>query len=252
VRALFFASCLVVCACSGKVVESAEADAATDSMTDTASDTVEETLDPEVCAREAEKVSSRISGSMCTTTVRISEATSNVIAWSVDCGRYSGALVDEASARKALATYPEYTTIDSFNVLTKGSPTTPWIFGQSPGDFGGEGAVDARTGLAVYYANLSWSSLGDVVLPTASAPAPAVCGKTTDHGYGVAAIGAAPKTDARAVDALEKTPILRGIERMHAIVGITLLYVPLDGTLSDPGYVPKNEWVALVESTLLE
>src|SRR4051812_12036637 len=133
---------------------------------------MEETVDPAECTREADKLASRFSGTMCTTTVRISEATSSVLAWKVDCGKFSGTLLDEAAARKTLAAYPKYTTIDSFSVLQKGSSTTPWIFGQSPGDFGGEGAVDARTGIAAYYANLSWSSLGDVVFPTASEPAP--------------------------------------------------------------------------------
>lgn len=252
-RSLFFASILVIFGCSGKVVENPANDAAgADSLADVVVDSAEETLDPEACTREAEKVSSHVTGSMCTTTVRISEASGSVLAWSVDCGPYLGALLDEASARKALASYPRYTTIDAFSVLTPGSKDAPWVFAQSPGDFGGAGAVDARTGKPAYYANLSWSALGDVVFPTASEPAPLVCTETADRAWKVAALGTAPMTDGAAMKVLARTPILRGIERMHAIVGITMLYVPLDGGASDPGYVPKNEWVALIESVLLE
>jgi hypothetical protein len=253
VRTVFFASVLVSFGCSGKVIEASPTDAASADTGETSTvDASEDTVDEGTCTRAADEVGKGVTGAMCTTTVRIAEADSHVIAWNTLCGSFSGTLLDEASARKTLATYPKYTTIDSFMVLTKGSATAPWIFGQSPGDFGGEGAVDARTGIATYYANLSWSALGDVVFPTDALPAPFVCAKTADHKYGIAAIGTAPKTDARAMEALEKTPILRGIERVHAIVGITLLYVPLDGGFGDPGYVPKNEWVALIQSTLLE
>jgi hypothetical protein len=239
-----------VLGCSGRVIESSPdaADAAIDTGLD-----APDTGDEAACTREADKLAGRFGGPMCLTTVRISQADFSVLSWQVACGGFSGTLVDEASAKKSLASYPKYVTIDSFRALQTGSATNPWIFGHEPGDFGGMGAVDARTGLPGYYANLSWSTLGDVVFPAASEPAPLVCTATTRHAYHVVSMGdARPSTDAHAMEVLEQTPILRGIERIQSIVGITLLHVPLDGSFSDPSYVPKNEWVALIESTLLE
>ncbi|MGZ3473879.1 MAG: hypothetical protein ACXWUG_05805 [Polyangiales bacterium] len=247
----FFSAVVFVIGCSGKVIEASPVDSgvAVDSATDTMADAP---IDDTACLREADKFATALGGTMCTTTVRISQVDFSLLGVQTFCGKFSGTLVDEAAARAALASFPKYVKIEDFSVVESGTRDAPWIFGHGAGDFGGLGAVDARTGLPVYFAMLSWSAMGEVALPKNTAPLPLVCEATSRHPYTVVSMGdARPSTDAQAMAMLERTPILRGIERVHAIGSITLLHVPLDGSYSDAG-PPQNEWVAMIESVLLE
>lgn len=243
----------VLLGCSGKVAEeTAPADAAADGSLDGGDDVAGDApSDPAACMREADKLAVTFGGPACTTTVRVSQIDLSIVGWATVCGKYAG-VIDEKTARAALGPYPKYITIDSFDVLLKGSSTTPWIFSHPPGDFGGIGAVDARSGMVAFYTSLSWSSLGEVALPKANGSPPFVCTPTPRVYQIVSMTSARPSTHAAAVDAVGKTPILRGLERVHAITGITLLHAPIDGSYGEPGYEQKNEWVALIGSALLE
>jgi hypothetical protein len=229
----------LVLGCAGKVTESSP-------KTDAAVDVVE---DAAACNREADELARTMMGNMCTTAVRVSHIDLSILGVASVCGR-STTLIDEATARAAMKPHADFVDPSTFTTFEVGSTSAPWIFFHAPSDLGGVGAIDARTGLVAYYATLSWSTLGTVKIPTSGLIPRASCSNPRPKYHTVGSLPADRSPDS-IMDAIAKTPVLAGLGG-RAVAGVTLMYVPLDGSIAEPDYKHKNEWVALITSVLLD
>jgi hypothetical protein len=246
--------------CGGKT----DSEVATDSGTPTVDSGVDaplpdvrpDTIEEAACTKAATPISKLLTAGYCTTLVRLSTIDLSVRGWTVDCGPLE--VATEAEAREVFRPYAgEYSPVESYLSVGPTGGTDDWVFYHSPGDFGGLGIVARATSHLVFAGALSWSALGSVRQPTtfhSAAEAPSVCAPRSITEYtplnpGGGAVDAAEI--ARVLLALDATPVRRGIEGAgHAIVHTLLVYFPVDGAPeSGP---PKNEWLVVMDSGLLD
>ena len=242
--------------CGGSVHDESSSDAGGDSYVppDVATETdssIDAPADANCDAPTA--LSSLFTGSSCTATGRVSDA-SAIVGWSVACG--APKIATEPEARAAFAPYvAPYTTLDGY--MTVGDTTTndEFIFYKSPGDFGGMGVVSwARTDV-LFAAELAWMGPTKIDYPSSWRPVDEIAAHCTPAALGrvrIVSADGAPMDEtsiapARAAVETSILPIAIG-HAGHAIANTVVTDLPAaDGT----GGI-RRETLLFVNSALLD
>jgi|GEM_PF-1162477 len=188
-----------------------------------------------------------------TVVVRLDHDSLSVLGYAIVAGGYGS--VTEAQARTAAQ---EATGFGSAGTLLSGAaPTDQWVFYESPGDFGGVGAVSARTGLAVFGGGIVWDGTGDITWPTSWSPAsdlgegcPASGGFGTTRGFDLVN-GADLDADAvsAALAAVADTALPAAIWHGGYAFDAVVLRYPRSVGVFDPA---SAEWIVLVNGGWLD
>lgn len=213
-------------------------------------------VDSGACADVVQALSAEYGGvKSCTTTVRLSYTSLELLGFSVACGPYAGST--EASAATASQAATGFGA--GARQIAGAQPTDEWLFVQDPGDFGGVGAVAVRTGLAVFGGSVVWNGAGDLTYPASWRPA-----SELGVGCGVATAVHLPPLRAFALEG-ETLPAPPAAEQALATVWATAVpdalgpvsYVFDAVALAYPRTVgafdPSTaEWIVMVNSGWLE
>jgi hypothetical protein len=206
------------------------------------------------CGTAAKQIASSLTDQACTTIVRLAYTSLAPKGWQVVCGKY--AFVDEATAR---ATAESATGFGQGGALLGGpTPEDEWVLWEAPGDFGGVGVVNARSGLAVFGGGIIWMGSGQISHPSDWRDAASL-----GFGCGSSGLGYLPargfdlqsggSLDASAVSSalsvVFSSALPVGLAMAHsAFDAVVLLYPPTVGAL-DPEVA---EYVVLVNSGWLD
>ncbi len=193
-------------------VSDAGSDSGADSGSDAAIDTAVDALSG--CATEITALQSELYESTwtCSVVVRLDHNTLTMLGHQVFCATYTS--VDETGARATAATDTGY---GGGSMLNPASPEDTFVFYESPGDFGGASAVNARNGRSVFGGSIIWSGTGEIVHPTEwrspgelGSGCPIVGADISSRGYDLVSGAALPTDDVDAAVAVVRDTAVPG------------------------------------------
>ena len=189
----------------------------------------------------------------CTATIRLDYQSLEVLGYQLFCGAYTS--IDEATAREAAQLATGYG--EAGQSLGGESPEGAYVFYEAPGDFGGVGAVSARTGLAVFGGSIVWDGAGDLTYPAQWRGAESL-GSGCDPegaipsalGYDLAQGGEVAEADmSRVLAEVQQTAIIDAMWSRGSIFEAVVLLYPRSVGVFNP---ESAEWVILLNGGWLE
>lgn len=189
----------------------------------------------------------------CSAVVRLDYLTRSILGWQLVCGKY--AQVTEDAARKTAEADTGY---GAGKLVGSAGPADLYVFYEPPGDFGGVGAVSARTGLSVFGGAIVWDGAGDITYPlqwrspeSLGVDCEPFASPVEARGHDLAEGGTDLPEDliAAALDPVRSTALLEGMATSGYVFDAVVLLYPRSVGVFDP---TTAEWIVIVNGGWLE
>jgi hypothetical protein len=185
--------------------------------------------------------------------VRLDYTTKAILGYRILCGSYAQTTEDEARATAQADT--GYGAVGTF--LSGPAPEDEFVFYESPGDFGGVGAVSARSGISVFGGSIVWDGQGDITYPAAWQPAAELgagcmppASPPPSRGFDLSTGGILPQAEVDAATlAVWDTALPEGLWELGYVFDAVVLLYPRSVGEFNP---TTAEWIVLVNSGWLE